>query len=389
MRISHPVVAPRPHPRVVEGTVEGARVLFHLDDRRLHVLNPSAGAIWDELGHASTVADVALGVADRFAIEPSSVGDDVQRLLDRFRADGLVTVDDRVTAVRCARPHPVAVSASPGVPATGSYRALGTDLAIVCADTEIAAVLDRVLAPLHVSACADTSIRIDEEPGGTFTVATGDRPPVRAASRLSVVHTVLAEVNGAAVRSVPDHLVFHAGAVTGDPGAVLLPAGSNHGKSTLTTALVRAGFGYLTDEAAAVSSGTVVRPFAKSIVLDPGSFPLFPQLEPAEPHGLGRALAAREWHLDASRLGSVAGPTPVRVVVCPHWRAGATTRVHRCSPTEAMHLLLGEAFDFAEGGQAVFDLLTTLVASVPVYRLGYSDLAEAVDRVASLVVDPG
>ena len=59
-----------------------------LDDRRLHVLNPSAGAIWDELGRSTTMADVVLGVADRFAVEPSMVRDDVGRLLDRFRADG-------------------------------------------------------------------------------------------------------------------------------------------------------------------------------------------------------------------------------------------------------------------------------------------------------------
>ena len=211
----------------------------------------------EELGGAATVGDVVLGVADRFATEPALVRDDVTRLLDRFRADGLVTVDDRVTAVRCGEAEVATAPTGGGsAPPPASYRALGADLIVDCPDPEIAAVLERVLSPLHVPSPPEIAIRVDEEPDGIFTVATGDRPPVRAASRLSVVHTVLAEVNGAAVRSVPDHLVFHAGAVTGDEGAVLLPAASNHGKSTLTTALVGAGLGYLTDEAAAVGDDT-------------------------------------------------------------------------------------------------------------------------------------
>ena len=54
--------------------------------------------------------------------------------------------------------------------------------------------------------------------------------------------------------SVPGDLVFHAGAVSDGRTAVLLPAASNHGKSTLTAALVRDGLQYLTDEAAAVTA---------------------------------------------------------------------------------------------------------------------------------------
>ena len=208
-------------------------------------------------------------------------------------------------------------------------------------------------------------------------------------SRLAAVLRALGEVNDAAVAAAGDDLVFHAGAVTGVEGAVLLPAAANHGKSTLTTALVADGAGYLTDEAAAVGPGLVARPFPKSIVLDPGSFPLFPELVPPTDDGLARALAGREWHIDPRRVGTMAGPTPVRVVVCPHWRAGASTRLHRCAPTEAMQMLLGESFDFAAGGQAAFARLAELVEAVPVYRLGYGDLGEAVARVRALLAEPG
>ena len=39
---------------------------------------------------------------------------------------------------------------------------------------------------------------------------------------------------------------------------------------------------------------------------------------------------------------------------------------------------------FAAGGQQVFDILTALVSDVPVYRLGYGDLDDAVRVVTEL-----
>lgn len=380
-------VAPRPHPRVVESTVDGSRVVFHLDDRRLHVLNPSAGAIWCALAEAATVGEVTLRVADRFGVDPATIRRDVEALIDRFRADGLVAGDDRRRAERRRPERPTPLGPGSRLPETGSYLGLDAALALECDDDEIGGLLDAVLHPVRSDRAPTTAITIiGTDP--RWEIVVGNREPVVVASRLAVVLRVLAEVNDAAVRSAPEDLVFHAGAVTSDDGAALMPAASNHGKSTLTTALVAAGLGYLTDEAAAVTDDLVIRPFPKSIVLDPGSFPLFPELAPSPADGLGRALAGREWHIDARRVGSVSGPTPVRVVVCPSWRAGASTRVHRCSPADAMQLLLGEAFDFSEGGQIVFDRLAALVEDVPVYRLGYSDLREAVEQVRGLLAEP-
>ena len=100
-------------------------------------------------------------------------------------------------------------------------------------------------------------------------------------------------------------------------------------------------------------------------------------------HRLGPDLVALR-----ARVGRVGGSGPVRVIVCPHWRAGSATRVSRCPSTEALHLLIGEAFDFSAGGQSVLARLGRLVDTVPVYRLGYSDLSEAVEAVGALLDDP-
>ena len=125
----------------------------------------------------------------------------------------------------------------------------------------------------------------------------------------------------------------------------------------------------------------VIRPFPKSIVLDPGSFPLFPELAPPGGRraraGPGRPGMA---HRPSSGRYRRRADTGARWSCAP---AGGPARRHGCTaarPPEAMQLLLGEAFDFSDGGQVVFDRLADLVETVPVYRLGYSDLREAVER---------
>jgi len=177
-------------------------------------------------------------------------------------------------------------------------------------------------------------------------------------------------------------------AVSAAGRAVVMPAASNHGKSRLTTALVAAGYAYLTDEAAVIEDNLQVRAFPKSIALGPGPFPLFANLTPADAaDGLCRAIACHEWHVDPTLVGTTAPSATVTAIVCPHWRAGATTSVSPVAPTEALHLLLGEAFDFASGGQTVFDRLVRMVRDVPVYRIGYSDLDEAAIAVGEILAN--
>jgi len=385
-RLRSAVVVPRPHPEVFQSEVGGSRVLFNSRDRRLHVLTSKAGAVWDDLGHAGTIGEVAAGLSHLFGAELGLVRLDVERVIDQFRSDGLVTVDGHVGAPLSCRQTRSTSTVAPG---TFSIEALDSVVAIDCADDDVMVALAQVLAPLASDEVASETLCVAETAEGTWTIRRNDDDPVTVGSRLAAVLRAVAEVNHLAVASVPDDLVFHAGAVGGRDGVVLLPAASNHGKSTLTASLVGAGFRYLTDEAAAIGSDLMCRPFPKSIALDPGSFALFPDLAPPAGDGLVGALRGREWHVDPSRVGRVGEPGPVRVIVCPHWRAGSATRVSRCAATEALHLLIGEAFDFTAGGQAVFDRLGRLVDTVPVYRLGYSNLSEAVEAVSALLQDPG
>ena len=380
-----PAVAPRPHRRVVESELGHELALFHLDDRRLHMLNGSAAAIWRQLHSADTIGEVAVGLGDQFGVSPIEIRGDIEETVDRLRADGLLQVDDRFdpgTQPTRARLRRIDADA----PKSGSYAALDARVGIECADDEMAAAIAAALSPLHCDDQAEVAISISETAAGAWEIRVADGVPTTLGSRLSVVLRAIGEVNNLAVESAPGDLVFHAGAVARGERGVLLPGGSNHGKSTLTTALVADGFGYLTDEAAAVDAELRIRPFAKSIALDPGSFSLFADLEPTRsPQGLARAVACREWHVDPALVGETSDSVPVAAVVCPQWRAGASTRVSAIEPAEALHLLLGDAFDFSSGGQPVFARLVELVATVPVLRLSYGETEGAVAAVREVL----
>lgn len=372
-------VTPTRSAAVLRGEAGGVPVLFNPRDRRLHVLNETAAAVWDSLEHHTTFGQLAADLAAAFGTPASVIRADLERMVDRFVADGLIG-DDRPLDASPARPE------RPGGPIAIRVGALDSVIDVMIEPGPVASVVAGVLEPLRTELEARAWIHAGPDATGMWRVRTSAGGDQRIGTEMGTALRVIGEVNHVAVAGASDHLVMHAGAVVRDGRAAVLPGSSNRGKSTLTTALVRSGMGYLTDEAAAIDAAGSCRPFAKAIALDPGSFSLFPDLEPA-PGGtdLDVQIRRREWHIAPERIGRVADAAPVRAIVCPHWRAGATTRVAQLSPTEAMHSLLGDTFDFTAGGQAVFDILSGLVSEVPVYRLGYGSLDDAVRVVDDLL----
>lgn len=372
-------VTPMRTPTVLEGRAGGVPVLFNPADRRLHVLNETAAAVWNALERQHTLGLLADDLAADFGVSSGMVRSDLERIVEQFAADGLLGGS---TPRLSPDPRPERPAGAPAL----QVAALGSIIDVIVESEAIASVVTGVLAPLATSGVADAWVQAGTDPSGMWRVTTSAGGNQRVGTEMGTALRLIGEINSVAVAGAADHLVLHAGAVVRGGESIVLPGSSNRGKSTLTTALVRSGLGYLTDEAAAIDADRRCRPYAKAVALDPGSFSLFPDLEPAAAptSDLDLQIRRREWHVDPTRLGTVADTAPVRAVVCPHWRAGAATRLARVTPTEALHSLLSDAFDFAAGGQAVFDILTALVSEVPVYRLGYGDLDDAVRVVNNL-----
>lgn len=407
MRFSPPTPVPRRHPDVVEADLGGDRLLLHRGTRRLHVLNPSAARVWDELDGVSLRSELVVRVADAVGADPVLIRADVWSILDRFRAAGLAG-HDLVVA-----PRPVdAGDRAPGrgrrlpegcvrAPRSGSWTAGRTRVCLGTDDPELAASVDRALAPLHEGRPADHLVVVRQLGDGRHEITLDEAEPVVTGSRLAALNRVVALVNDVAAREA-DGPALHAGAVRMGDRTVVLAGASGRGKSTLTLALVAAGATYLTDEVTLLGpsdggegGGVVCHPFPRPISLKPGSFPLFAdQLDGvwAQPERSAPASALEtSWRstvrlIDPRRVGEVAGgPVALGCVVAPEWRPGAACGVRRCTPLEAVEVLLAAAFESRDAvAGEVFRTLVGVAATTPVWRLTYGDLDEAVATVARL-----
>jgi hypothetical protein len=158
--------------------------------------------------------------------------------------------------------------------------AAGADLVVLRVHDEmIAALLQRALGDLVEAASSldprasahDVSISIDD---GRLVLA-GDGAEVRRSfDRAHVVDALIAWCNLVAIASRPDHVNLHAACLTvPDRGeAVIAPAPSTAGKTTLAVAACLRGWGYLSDEVASVDAdASLVRAYPKPLTVKSGS----------------------------------------------------------------------------------------------------------------------
>lgn len=258
--------------------------------------------------------------------------------------------------------------------------------------SELGSELERVLAALSsdASACHGAfRYHVVRGQDGLALWAEDLRLDVHP-SPAGVLATLLWDINRRAVAATTGDLVLHAGAVADEAGrAILLPAAMEAGKTTLVTALLRDGMRYLSDELAAVSDGTAtVRPFSKALSLDPGSWPLFPELAPRDGRG---GLSPHQWLVTADdvRPGADHGSTaPLGMLVFPRHAPGAATALHPLSPVEALVHLAACAFRLDDDPASVLPRLARLAEAVPAHRLTIGDgVHDAVSAVRQAVAE--
>jgi hypothetical protein len=198
--------------------------------------------------------------------------------------------------------------------------------------------------------------------------------------------TMIQTLNGQVVKHWSG-VVAHAGCVSIDGDAILLPADPESGKTTLTCGLVRAGFSYVTDEGVAFRPGTSrIEPYPKPLSLDPGSWFLFPELEPEVPPHLDDA-ASSQWQVppDAIRANAAAGPCDARYIVFPKYVEGADTRLTPIGRAEALVDLAKNTFEFNQHSREYLDQLAVVVEACDCYRLTVGTLDDAVACIQELV----
>lgn len=187
-------------------------------------------------------------------------------------------------------------------------------------------------------------------------------------------------------------LVLHAGVVARGDRALLMPAFSGVGKSTLTAALMCHGYRLLSDEFCAIdpASGSIT-PVLRPVCLKNDSIDRIAARWPERPIGP---------RIHGTHKGTIAhvAPTPASVeargrsarpefVVFPRWQAGAPAALEPVAAPRAFVKLSGNAFNYSLLGEAGFVALTNLLTQCRVYELRYSSFDEAFERIDALFAE--
>ncbi len=384
---------------VYDGVIDGDAVIFSALDRRLHVLNNTAGQAWAAVAENPTIDDVISALAGDYEMHAEDIAPDVVGLIEHLEGLGVVHL-----GVPCDHGREL-VDGTPGqaivgdVSAIGSVgdepldaiRALGVPIIVETNDTLLRAELLRVLSPLR-SSDVDLSDPADVGRLQLIAVRAGEQgwcvmrngmSTCTTSSRQQAIRAVVAECNTAPLRHVDDAVVFHAAAADLGRGNILMAGVSNAGKSTLVAQLVLRGHAYVTDEASAVDLGSLaVRPFTKSICLEESARPLFPELDSS--WNAGAAFDVDPRTLGPGHLGKGG---PIVAVVFPTFDPDSAAVVRPLDKLEALRRLIGNAFVFDRVGAPAFDAMVRMANLLPFYEVVHSGGTRHLDQLENLFGD--
>jgi len=192
------------------------------------------------------------------------------------------------------------------------------------------------------------------------------------ADAAETMSALVAGLNNTVIASCPMFAV-HSGVVGWPKGIVALPASSGGGKSTLTAALLRSGFDYLSDEALVVDDSGDVVPYPKPMALSRWSADT-----------LGLESGSAESLLTPTDLGASRYEDTGRLTDLVLAEYGHDELALRPSPrSDAVAALIGHSFNHYKDPVRAFRLATDLARETRVWRLEYDDPLEAAALISA------
>lgn len=213
--------------------------------------------------------------------------------------------------------------------------------------------------------------------------------PVGYASRLSSLGPVVKSTFWSTAINAYEFLFYiHAGVVGTGGSCVLLPAAPGSGKSSLTAALTRRGFGYFSDEVALIKPGTFqVPPMPLAFCIKSTGWELmfryYPEIASVPMHNRD----------DGKRVRYVAPPpgavqrksAAVSHIIFPRYDKAGPTELKPLARSEALGRLMSECLALRQRlDQDNVRELLRWIGGLDCYALNFSSLDEAAELVAQV-----
>lgn len=265
----------------------------------------------------------------------------------------------------------------------GVYGAFGARVEIYASpplDTELTEALADLRVPDGAQA-ADERIRVElvdgDEP--VWHVRWNDTERYTGPETHLALYDTLIVLNQIAARRAAANgfAVLHGGCAAIDGRAFAVVGHSHAGKSTLTTALTRAGWGFIADEVVAVDSDGIVHPFHRPIGLRRGGAEHLGFEIPDGPYD-----SVYPYRVGAK--GTLTGPTPLTSIKFLQRSDALAPATRRVPPAEALYELATQTLGASTLERKTFKRLEMLVRTTPTYELRYAHVADGASAVGQV-----
>jgi HprK-related kinase A len=186
-----------------------------------------------------------------------------------------------------------------------------------------------------------------------------------------------------------EYLKLHSAVVAKEGIAILLPGIPGAGKSTLCAALGLRGWRILSDEHALIPPGTShVAPLCRPVSLKNESIALIESFD----SGAVMGPLSKDTHkgvvahmkADIQPDSHDLSPLTARFMIFPKYSTDSTQELSPRGKTDSFVLAAYHSFNYSVLGEAGFDAMRDLVASVDCYDLVYHDLDWAISTLEQL-----
>lgn len=361
-------------------------------------LNPSAALIWSCCEDGLDRPAIVNEMMQVFHLPAAQAQQDLDTTLSDWQDRGLLGRTDTSPIADTEDPVDDEPIPEPRTkvrifPVERCYRMFATVYRLRFAESGMLPYAESVFAHLSVDSHRSFNVTLDvqHDPQGYFLLRD-DTPVAWCHHEEELAPLLHGQLVADAYERTEKLIAFHSAAVSNGTECLIFPALSGSGKSTLTAALMATGFRYCTDELVLLQPQTHrVQAIAAAVGIKPGSWEalqaFYPGINELPTHLRLDGQQVRYLLPDKSQLANdTTLAQPVRALVFPVYRDGATPQLESLTPADALYRLTeaGSDMDGVLDGTRVTELVDWIVG-MDSYELCYGDLQDAIAHVRQLL----